>query len=146
MLFKKKKSQEIYGDFLYEYRPTVSSLLKQYLEAKIAKERLVKESPKRDGAIFRPHEDILKSLPLKYIAVVKDNTVVEMIRVNEQTADILLDPSVSLVGFNPEEVVVQIGMICVDGNFVFRADIPEESSDFINSNTTFDEEISNEKD
>jgi hypothetical protein len=142
----KKKEKNIYGEYLYDYKPTVGSLLREYLQERLSNVRRVKESPIQPGAIFRPQEDVLKNLPLQYIAVVKDSVVEEMIRVNVKTAEVLLSENVQLVAFNPQEVVVQLGMICKDGEFLFQADIPKENSDFINSDTTFEEEIANEKD
>ena len=143
---RRKKEREVYGDLLHTFKPTIGMLLRKYLELKVAEKSRIKETPLAPGAVFKPQEDVLKNLPLKYIAIVNDGRVVEMIRLNEEAANHILDENSSLVPFDPQQIVVQVGMAFSDGKFLFEADIPKTNSDFISSETTYEEELEDEKD
>ena len=76
-----------------------------------------KQSIYNKGAVFVPEEDKLKNLPLKYIALVNDGTVLEMIRVNEDSAKILLSRKTKLIEFDPKSTMVKKGMLYSDKEF-----------------------------
>jgi hypothetical protein len=44
------------------------------------------------------------------LAIVREGTVKEMIRLNESTADLLLMTKTKLVKFDPTETIVKLGM------------------------------------
>jgi hypothetical protein len=142
----KKRDLQIYGDLIYEYKPTIRSLLMEMLQQKLFNMRVQKEDPSVPGAVFRPQQDELRNLPLKYLAIVENSSVVEMIRINENTAGWLLKDGVSLVEFDPKEVVVNKGMTYDGKGFVFEADVKKEDQDFVNTDTTYDRELKNEED
>jgi hypothetical protein len=142
----KKRDLQIYGDLIYEYKPTIRSLLMEMLQQKLFNMRVQKEDPSVPGAVFRPQQDELRNLPLKYLAIVENSSVVEMIRINENTAGWLLKDGVSLVEFDPKEVVVNKGMKYDGKGFVFEADVKKEDQDFVNTDTTYDRELKNEED
>jgi hypothetical protein len=142
----KKRDLQIYGDLIYEYKPTIRSLLMEMLQQKLFNMRVQKEDPSVPGAVFRPQQDELRNLPLKYLAIVENSSVVEMIRINENTAGWLLKDGVSLVEFDPKEVVVNKGMTYDGKGFVFEADVKKEDQDFVTTDTTYDRELKNEED
>jgi len=142
----KTKRKEIYGDLIYQYKPTIRSLLMDILQEKLVSMRMSKESPIREGAVFTPQADALGALPLRYLALVERGRVVEMIRINEHTAEWLLSDEVQLVPFDPKDVVVQKGMTYKDSKFLFDSDIPKENNDFISVDSDHEKEVEDEED
>jgi hypothetical protein len=108
---KKKSKKEIYEDLLNEYRPTIKSFILEILRIKLFNLQKGKRPVIPQGAVWVPEEDQLKNLPLRYIALIdKDGLVIEMIRINEQTADQLLSKNVKMVPFDPKVEIVKKGM------------------------------------
>lgn len=105
-----KKEKKVYGDTLRDFRPTIRTLILQILEQKLFNLRRKKQSIYNDGALFRPQPDILRHMPLKYIALVNNGLVVEMIRVNEEAAKILLSKKTKMLEFDPKTTIVKKGM------------------------------------
>lgn len=112
-----KKKQNIYGDIVKDFRPTIRSLVIQILQQKLFDLKRGKDSMYNKGAVFVPEGDKLKSLPLKYIALIKDGIVVEMIRINEEAAKIILSRKTKLVEFDPTITMVKKGMEYVNKEF-----------------------------
>lgn len=113
-----KKELRIYGELAYEHKPGIRVLLLAILQEKLFNLKRRKESFYKDDAAFVPKQDLINQLPLKYMAVVSGQDVVEMIRVNEDTADILLSKKTKLVEFDPTTTIVKKGMQYVDKKFV----------------------------
>ena len=105
-----RREKRVYGDAIKDFRPTIRTLLVQILEQKLFNLRRKKQSIYNEGAIFRPETDRLKSMPLRYIALVNDGNVVEMIRVNEEAAEILLSKKTKMIEFDPKQTIVKKGM------------------------------------
>ena len=129
-----KKELEVYGNHIFDYKPTIGSLLSQILQEKLFRIKRSKLSAYQEHERFRPEEDRLKGLPLTYIAVVQDGIVKEMLRINEETAAIILSDESSLVEFDPRKMVVQKGMTYIDGKFEIQADkVNKELAKLVNS-------------
>jgi hypothetical protein len=108
---RKKTKRQIYAELLNEHRPTVRSFLLEILRIKLFKLQKGKQPVIPEGATWTPEEDRLKDLPLQYIALVnKEKIVVELIRINEETAAQLLNKDTKLVPFNPKAELVKKGM------------------------------------
>jgi hypothetical protein len=108
---KKRTKKQIYEDLLSQHRPTIKSFLIEILKIKLFNLQKGKQPIIPEGAIWTPEEDRLKHLPLQYIALVnKDKIVVELIRINEETADQLLSKDVKLIPFDPKSQLVKKGM------------------------------------
>jgi len=105
-----KKEKKIYGDAIKDFRPTIRTLIVQILEQKLFNLRRKKQSIYNEGAVFRPEADRLRFMPLRYIALVNDGVVVEMIRVNEEAAEILLSKKTKMIEFDPKQTIVKKGM------------------------------------
>jgi hypothetical protein len=116
MPFKKKK--QIYGDLIKEFRPTIRGLLLQILRQKLFDLKRTKQDVYNPGSVFIPETDKFSYLPLTYIALVQDNTVVELIRVNIDAAAILTSKKTKFVEFDPKEVVVKKGMTYLNKTFI----------------------------
>jgi hypothetical protein len=115
---KNKSKKEIYENLLAEHRPTIKGFLIEILKTKLFNLQKTKQSPIVPGAVWVPEEDRLKDLELKYIAIVnKDSIVVEMIRINEETASYLLDSKTKLIMFDPKAQIVKRGMWYTKGKF-----------------------------
>lgn len=118
MRSKKKTKQIIYEKLLDQHRPTIRSLLLEILKIKLFKLQKGKEPVIREGAVFVPQEDRLKNLPLQYIALLENNVVIEMIRINEETAKFILDKKIKLVPFDPKTQIVRKGMTYSNKKFI----------------------------
>lgn len=115
MLFKKKKY--VYGDLIREFKPTIRTLLLQILQEKLFSIKRSKQSVYNEGSVFTPQTDKFSHLPLTYMALVQGDVVVEMIRVNIDSAQVLSSKSTEFVEFDPKEVVVKKGMNYTNGTF-----------------------------
>lgn len=115
-MFKKKKY--VYGDLIKQHRPTLHSLLFQILQEKLFNIRRKKQTIYNEGSIFIPETDRFSYLPLRYIALIQNGVVVEMIRVHVDAASILTSKKTKFVEFDPKETVVKKGMSYLDKNFV----------------------------
>lgn len=116
MLFKKRT--QVYGDLIKEFKPTIRSLLIQILRQKLYDMRRTKQSIYNEGSVFIPQTDKFSYLPLIYMALVQDDTVVEMIRVNVETSKLLAARKTKFIQFDPRSVVVKKGMKYQDKAFV----------------------------
>jgi hypothetical protein len=115
---RKKTKKQIYEGLLSEHRPTIKSFLIEILKIKLFKLQKGKQPVIPQGAVWSPEEDRLKDLPLQYIALInKKNIVVELIRINEETAAQMLNKSVKMVPFNPKTQLVKKGMWYNKRNF-----------------------------
>lgn len=115
---KKRSKRLVYEHLLNQYRPTIRSLIIEILKTKLFNLQKGKESIVAEGATFVPQEDILKNLPLEYMALVLDGTVVEMIRINEDTASLLINKDLVVVRFDPKKEIVKKGMKYSNERFV----------------------------
>jgi hypothetical protein len=115
-MFKKKKY--VYGDLIKQFRPTLRGLLFEILQEKLFNLRRKKQTIYNEGSVFIPETDRFSYLPLRYIALIQNGVVVEMIRVHVDAANILTSKKTKFVEFDPKETVVKKGMSYLDKNFV----------------------------
>lgn len=115
MPFKKKK--QIYGDLIKEFRPTIRGLLLELLKQKLFDLKRTKQDIYNPGSVFIPETDRFSHLPLTYLALVQDETVVEIIRVNVDAAKILTSRKTKFVEFDPVETLVKKGLKYVNKTF-----------------------------
>jgi hypothetical protein len=116
MPFKKKK--QIYGDLIKEFRPTIRGLLIEILRQKLFNLKRAKQTIYNPGSVFIPETDKFSYLPLTYLALVQDGTVVELIRVNIEAAKILTSKKTKFIEFDPKETVVKKGMTYLNKVFI----------------------------
>ncbi len=114
----RSKNRQMYGDLINEFRPTLRSLIFNILYAKFLELKRTKEPFQPESAKFRLPEESMPYSDIEYLAVVKSNKVVEMIRVNSNTANILKSRGVKFIAFDPQEIKVKKGMRLVEGQFV----------------------------
>ena len=93
------------------------------LQEKFFSLKRTKEEFYVDSAAFVPKQDLINQLPLKYIAIVTDGKVTEMIRLNEETAKLILSKKTKLVEFDPTTTIVKKGMAYTDKKFVETSSI-----------------------
>lgn len=118
-----KKEIKTYDSLIYDFKPTIRTLLRDYLQAKLYDLRRGKETIYQEDAKFVPEPDRLKDLPLNYFALVLDGKVEEMIRLNEETAKLLVNKKTKLIPFDPAETIVKRGMSYSNKMFVYEEDI-----------------------
>jgi len=115
----RKKEFEIYGGMLLEHKPNFRSLLFNYLYENFLKRKRYKESIYLEDAKFRLPENKQVQDNLKYLAILNSKKqVIEIIRLNSETADMLLKPRNKMVEFDPKEKIVKIGMSYQDDSFI----------------------------
>lgn len=119
-MFKKKKY--VYGDLIKQFRPTLRSLLFEILQEKLFNLRRKKQTIYNEGSVFIPETDKFSYLPLKYIALIQDGVVVELIRVHVDAANILTSKKTKFIEFDPKETVVKKGMSYADKKFIESSD------------------------
>jgi hypothetical protein len=108
---KKRSKKEIYENLLNEHRPTIKSFLLEILRIKLFNLQKGKQPVIPEGATWTLEDDRLKSLPLQYIALInKQGIVIELIRINKETADQILSKDIKLVPYNPQTQLVKKGM------------------------------------
>jgi len=122
-----RKEKKVYGDALRDFRPTIKTLVLQLLEQTLFNLRRKKQSIYNEGSVFTPEPDRLKHMPLKYIALVNEGVVVEMIRVNQEAAAILLSKNTKMIEFDPRASIVKKGMKYVGKKFI--EDTPDDKKD-----------------
>jgi hypothetical protein len=113
-----KKEYKIYGDLLFEHKPTIRSLILHILYNNFIKKERAKLSVYRENAAFQDPSRQLESIPTKYVAMIVDGSVKEMIRLHENAANILLSNKTKLVEFDPQNVQVKKDMKYKNGKFI----------------------------
>jgi hypothetical protein len=113
-----RKEYKIYGDLLFEHKPTIRSLILHKLYGKFMNKERAKLSIYREDAEFVDPEKLLRDIETKYVALVVAGEVKELIRLQKHAADILLSKKTKMVEFNPEETVVKKGMFYKENKFV----------------------------
>lgn len=115
MPFKKKK--QIYGDLIKEFRPTIRGLLLEILKQKLFDLKRAKQDIYNPGSVFIPETDRFSHLPLTYLALIQDETVVEIIRVNTDASKILTSRKTKFIEFDPRETLVKKGLKYINKTF-----------------------------
>jgi len=113
-----KKEIRLYGDLINHHRLSFRTILLQLLLGYFNKKRGVKESLYDPEAAFPPPTDHFRELPLVYMAVVNNKKVLELIRIDGNTAQHIQKKGSKLVQFDPKEVVVTKGMNYIDNKFI----------------------------
>jgi hypothetical protein len=126
-----KKEIRLYGDLVHQHRLTFRSILLEIFLGFLNKKRGVKESIYDENLYFSPPADHLRELPLKYLAIVNNKKVLELIRLDENTAKHIQKRGSVLVEFDPYEVVVKKDMKYIDGNFINIDDLDKRDDEQI---------------
>jgi hypothetical protein len=113
-----KKEYKIYGDLLFQHKPTIRSLLLHVLYNNFIKRERAKLPVYRENASFQDPSRNLDIIPTKYVAMVSEGKVEELIRLHENAATILLSKNTKLVEFDPENIEVRKGMKYKNGKFL----------------------------
>lgn len=117
---KKNKAYQIYGDLIFKHRPTIKTMIIDILYEKFIASKREKQSVYRQNSQFPPFQQETPKQGFKFIAIINkdNNSVVEIIKVNEKAAEHILNESNILLAFNPEEQKVKRGSVYQNGNFV----------------------------
>lgn len=116
---KKNKAYEIYGDLLYKHRPTIKTLLLDFLYYKFLENRKVKKTVYRESDNFPQLQEV--KYATRSIAIVdKDGVVVEILKINELAADFLLNKDNLFIEFDPSTQLVHRGQEYRNNQFIER--------------------------
>jgi hypothetical protein len=113
-----KKEYKIYGDLLFQHKPTIRTLILHMFYSRFIKKERAKLPVYRENAEFKDPEFIPENIQIKYIALVSDGEVKELIRLQKYVADIMLSKKTKLVEFDPEQSQVKKGTKYKDGQFL----------------------------
>ena len=106
----------IYGDALFDHKPTLKFLIWHYFYNKFINTERHKQVIYRDKAYFLDKSITLDGIEVKHLAIVIDSEVVEILKMRSETAEIIKSTSDKYVEFNPDTTFVKIGMT-YDGEF-----------------------------
>lgn len=113
-----KREVRLYGDLVHQHKLSFRTILFQILIGYLNKKRGVKDSIYDEEMSFSPSVDHLRELPLKYLAVVNNKKVSELIRLDENTARYIQKRGSKLVEFDPSKTIVKKGMNYIDEMFI----------------------------
>lgn len=119
-----KKELKIYGDLLYQHKPTIRAILLRILIDYFAKKNRRRKSVYIDDIPLEEkikEDKILAEKPeyANYFAIVNDGMVKEIIIVNPEIAELFMQKSTKIVGFNNNEQPVKKGTKFLKGTFIF---------------------------
>ena len=106
----------IYGDALFDHKPTLKFLIWHYLYNKFINTERHKQVIYRDKAYFLDKSITMEGLQVKHLAIIVDNKVVEILKMKSETADLIKSTSNQFIEFDPKTTLVKIGMT-YDGDF-----------------------------
>lgn len=112
-----KKEYKIYGDLLFHHKPTIKTMIMHMLYSRFVKKERAKIPVYRENAEFKDLDAIPENIKIKYIAIVSNGEVKELIRLQKYVGDLLLSNKTKLVEFDPEKDHVKKGTLYKDGVF-----------------------------
>lgn len=132
-----RKELKIYGDLLYQHKPTIRSIFLQLLIQYFAKKNRSRRPVNVNNVPLEQKikEDNIFNLPdtqLNHFAIVSGGIVKEIIIVNPEISELLRKRGSKVVWFDQNTDPVEKGISFKDGKFIFK------SSESV--------EVSNEKD
>lgn len=115
-----KKELRLYGDLIYQHKPTVRTVVRKMLLDYFIKKNRNRRSPYIDNV---PLEQVVaeNSAPppeMQHFAIIKDGVVEEIIVVNQAIAEVLRYKRIKFVGFKPSSELVYRGMKFENNQFV----------------------------
>ncbi len=124
-----KKEIRLYGDLVHQHKISFKTIIFELLIGLLNKRHGVKDSVYEDGETFSPSVDHLRELPLKYLAVVNNKNVLEMIRLDENTAKYIQKRGSKLIEFDPTTTLVKKGMMYMDEKFINKEETSEKNEE-----------------
>ncbi len=121
-----KKEYKIYGDALFEHKPTIRSLILHIFYNKFIYKERAKVSVYRENASFQDPSKLLDGIQTKHVAIVIDGKVKELIRLQSQAADVLLTKGAKFVEFDPEKTQVTKGTEYKNSKFVMEETVEKD--------------------
>ncbi len=126
-----KKELRLYGDLLYQHKPTIRTIVLKFLMDYFAKKNRYRKSPYINDT---PIDDIVEkhiAMPeMSHFAIIKNNSVSEIIVVNPIIAETLRSKRIKFVEFSPTHELVYRGMEFKDGQFI-KDETQEESENSV---------------
>lgn len=113
---KSKRQHAVYGDALFDHKPTLRFLIWHYFYNKFVDLERHKQAIYRDKTYFLDKTITMDGIEVKYLAVLIDSKVAEILKMKSDTADIVKSTSNQFIEFDPETTRVTIGML-YDGEF-----------------------------
>lgn len=122
-----RKELKIYGDLLYQHKPTIRSILLQLLINYFAKRNRQRRPVNIDNVSLEQKikEDNIFNLPehkINHFAIVSNKVVEQVIIVNPEIAELLKKRGTKIIWFDQNTDPVEKGTQFVDGKFLFNFD------------------------
>jgi hypothetical protein len=110
-------------------RKSIVQILQEWLVMKLLTPKVRKHAVYSEFAFRKPklHTEVAEQ-ELRYIALVYDTEVVEMIRVGDLTAKMILSKDTNFILYDPKITEVKRGMKFLDGEFRMEQTSAEENS------------------
>lgn len=125
-----RKEVKLYGELIHQHKPTIRTIIWRVMMDYFAKRYRHKRSPYIDNV---PVESVVAKMQAvggaRHFAIVKDNTVHEIIVVNNIIGDLLEQKRLKFVNFDPETEPVARGMEFKDGTFYYEDDSLDKEQD-----------------
>lgn len=124
-----KKELRLYGDLIYQHKPTIKTVIWQILIDYFAKKNRHRRSQYVDNT---PLEEIVREnkepTMMTHFAIIKNNVVEEIIVVNPLIAETLKSKRIKFIEFDPKLNQVARGMEFLNNEFIFeKEEIDEEN-------------------
>ena len=114
-----KKELRLYGDLIYQHKPTIKSILWAFLLDLFERKKRYKHPVNKDNRSIIDELEINREVPIDFVhmALVQDGQVMEMIKTNEYVSKLLKSKKTKIVVFDPTQIIVEKGMRYVDNTF-----------------------------
>lgn len=114
-----KKELRLYGDLVYQHKPTIKTILWTFLLDLFERKKRYKHPVNIDDTSIVDKLNIPRELEIDFVhmALIQDGVVMEMIKTNDYTSKLLRSRKTKIVVFDPTRMIVKKGMNYSDKMF-----------------------------
>lgn len=114
-----KKELRLYGDLVYQHKPTIKTILWTFLLDLFERKKRYKHPVNIDNTSIVDKLDIPREVSIDFVhmALIQDGVVMEMIKTNDYTSKLLRSKKTKVVVFDPTKIIVKKGMTYSDKMF-----------------------------
>lgn len=114
-----KKELRLYGDLVYQHKPTIKTILWTFLLDLFERKKRYKHPVNIDNTSIVDKLDIQREVNIDFVhmALIQDGVVMEMIKTNDYTSKLLRSKKTKVVVFDPTRTIVKKGMTYSDKTF-----------------------------
>lgn len=126
-----KKELRLYGDLVYQHKPTIKSILLTLLLDLLERRKRYKHPVNKDNISITEKLDIPKEMDIEFVhmALIQDGVVMEMIKTNQYTSKLLRSKKTKIVVFDPTKIIVKKGMNYSEKTFTENNEVDDGQED-----------------